>query len=195
MFRPGDRVRFLNETGEATVIQMIDATQVLIEDESGFDYPYPAKELVKIEDPSSEEQAYRSKQLDYRQIVERNVDQGALSDAKKDFKSKYKDEKQGGGNQGDKLVIDLHIHELVDSDTGLDPHDKLQIQLEHFERMMKRAEEQHIRQLVFIHGVGQGILRNEIRKNLEQYYPNAEYYDANYQEFGYGATEVRLRIN
>lgn len=195
MFRPGDRVRFLNETGEATVIQMIDANQVLIEDESGFDYPYAANELVKIEDPANEHLAYKQKQPDFREVIARNVDDRELDSAKKDFKSKYKDEKDGGGRFGEKLEVDLHIHELVDRDTGMDPHDKLQIQMEHFERMMKRAEQQRISKVIFIHGIGQGILRNEIRKNLELYYPNADFFDGSYREYGYGATEVRLRFN
>jgi hypothetical protein len=37
------------------------------------------------------------------------------------------------------------------------------------------------------------VLRSEIRKQLEMYFPHAEYHDASYAEYGYGATEVIIR--
>jgi dsDNA-specific endonuclease/ATPase MutS2 len=45
---------------------------------------------------------------------------------------------------------------------------------------------------VVIHGVGEGVLRHEIRKVLDIYHPNFEFQDASYEEFGYGATEIRI---
>lgn len=196
MFRPGDRVRFLNETGEAKVIQMISAVEVLIEDESGFDYPYPANELVLIENTEREEEAYRSKEPGMREILTRNVDSSQLDRAQKDFKVKYKNEAATNARKrGEFLEVDLHMHELVDSDVGLDPGDKLDIQMKHFERMMRRAEQEHISRIVFIHGIGQGVLRSEIRKHLKMYYPHARFHDGSYAEYGYGATEVRLSFH
>ena len=51
------------------------------------------------------------------------------------------------------------------------------------------------RKIVVIHGVGEGVLRHEIRKELDIYHPYFEYYDASYDQFGYGATEIRLIKN
>ena len=76
--------------------------------------------------------------------------------------------------------------------SGLKDRTKLDIQLNHFERMMKIATEQRIRRVVFIHGVGQGVLRYQIRSRLDMYYPNCTVRDANPREYGYGATEVFL---
>ena len=57
---------------------------------------------------------------------------------------------------------------------------------------MKIAAEQRIRRVVFIHGVGQGVLRHQIRSRLDMYYPNCTVRDANPREYGSGATEVFL---
>ncbi len=195
MLRPGDKVRFLNDVGEAEVIQMIAANQVLIKDDSGFDYPYPLAELVKIENADREEEAYKSRQLGIQEILSRNVNPDNVRKAEKQFKGKYQEREEGNIRfKGDVVEVDLHIHELVPTEAGLDPGAIRDIQMQHFERMMLRAEREKIPRVVFIHGVGQGILRAEIRKHLEQYYPDVTYHDARYEEYGQGATEVRLRL-
>jgi dsDNA-specific endonuclease/ATPase MutS2 len=47
--------------------------------------------------------------------------------------------------------------------------------------------------MVVIHGVGEGVLKQEIRKELKEFYPHFDFYDASYQEYGYGATEIELK--
>ncbi|MEX0273541.1 MAG: Smr/MutS family protein, partial [Flavobacteriaceae bacterium] len=47
---------------------------------------------------------------------------------------------------------------------------------------------------VFIHGVGEGVLREELQY-LFRRYDNVEYYDADYQQYGLGATEVYIFQN
>ena len=93
------------------------------------------------------------------------------------------------------MIVDLHIHEIVDSTTGLDNASMVDIQMTHFERMMRIAEEQKIPRVILIHGVGQGVLRSEIRSALKLYYPNCSFHDADFREYGYGATEVLIRRN
>ena len=56
--------------------------------------------------------------------------------------------------------------------------------------MMKMAAEQKVRKVIFIHGVGQGVLRHQLRSRLEMYYPECSVRDANPREFGAGASEV-----
>ncbi|MFM1931678.1 MAG: hypothetical protein RL226_981, partial [Bacteroidota bacterium] len=68
-FRPGDKVRFLNDVGEATVVQMISNVEVLVVDESGFDYPYPADELVKIDANIDEDYAYKSRTPETAEVM------------------------------------------------------------------------------------------------------------------------------
>ena len=49
MFSVGEKVRYLDEVGEATVIRIIDAKTVLLEDEFGLTHPYPSSKLVSAE--------------------------------------------------------------------------------------------------------------------------------------------------
>ncbi|MFM1932327.1 MAG: hypothetical protein RL226_1630, partial [Bacteroidota bacterium] len=128
------------------------------------------------------------------EVMLRNVNPDQLKKANKDFDVKYKNDRAGNvKKRGEVLEVDLHIHELVDTEAGMDPIHKLELQLDHFARMMRFAENERINRVVLIHGVGQGVLRTELRKQLEMYYPNAVYYDASYAEYGYGATEVILK--
>ena len=68
----------------------------------------------------------------------------------------------------------------------------LNIQMSHFKSFLNHSIAKKSRKIVVIHGVGEGVLRHEIRKELDIYHPNFEFHDASYDEFGYGATEIRL---
>lgn len=98
-------------------------------------------------------------------------------------------------NKKSELVeYDLHISELVDDYKNLTPTEMLNIQLNHFR---KKLEEYiitpHIKKVVFIHGVGNGTLKLEIRKILANEYSHYDYQDASYKDYGFGATMVILR--
>ncbi|MCE2495350.1 MAG: Smr/MutS family protein [Flavobacteriales bacterium] len=89
------------------------------------------------------------------------------------------------------MEVDLHIHQLVDIERGLNSHDKLRIQVEHFERKMHFALQNNLHRVVFIHGVGAGVLKHEICRLLDEVY-HLEHFDAAFQKYGFGATEVLL---
>ena len=91
------------------------------------------------------------------------------------------------------VEIDLHINELIDNTSGLSNTQILEIQKEKVESEMKSAIQAGIKKIVFIHGVGQGVLKQEVLKLLKTKY--AKYYtqDASFREYGYGATMVILR--
>ena len=192
--KKGDRVRFLNDVGSGIVVRLLSSEEVLVEDDNGFEYPYPISEVILIDQNQEEHTKYESKQPKFHEVLARNVDDEKLKTAEKDFESRtYDEKKKAHRNRGEVMEVDLHMHEILDDDRGLSPADMLEVQLKHFERMMKRAEEGRVNRLVLIHGVGQGVLRNEIRKALSEYYPNCTFHDASYQEYGYGATEVIIR--
>jgi len=89
--------------------------------------------------------------------------------------------------------IDLHIEELVDNPKGLKPGEILDIQLSRFKVALEGAIIAKSRKIVFIHGVGNGKLKHELRKELEKNYPKLRYQDASFREYGYGATMVFIR--
>ncbi len=89
--------------------------------------------------------------------------------------------------------VDLHIGEVVDSASGLSNKEMLDLQMERFRSEMEKAIHEGTRRIVFIHGVGQGTLKNELRRELQSRYRKYDMQDASFREYGYGATLVILR--
>ena len=87
--------------------------------------------------------------------------------------------------------VDLHLHELVEDETRFSDGEKLRYQLAYFERSLEAAIRDGKRKLIVIHGIGEGVLREEVRKVL-QYYENVRFHDANMARYGSGATEVEI---
>ncbi len=91
---------------------------------------------------------------------------------------------------GELKEVDLHIEQLVDQVSGLSGKDILDIQMERFRSEMESAIKDGTRKLVFIHGIGQGTLKNELRRELGSRYKKVVIQDASFKEYGYGATMV-----
>ncbi|HOY33320.1 MAG TPA: DUF2027 domain-containing protein [Bacteroidales bacterium] len=87
--------------------------------------------------------------------------------------------------------VDLHIEALCEEYLSLGKHERLQIQLDYFTRCLENAISENYERVIFIHGVGAGILKLELSKILEQY-PFLEYFDASIAKYGIGATEVLI---
>ncbi|WP_028375180.1 Smr/MutS family protein [Leeuwenhoekiella sp. MAR_2009_132] len=92
------------------------------------------------------------------------------------------------------MEVDLHIHQLTSSERGLSAHDKLNLQIDTARHKLEFAIRKRIQRIVFIHGVGEGVLRAEL-EYLFSRYDNIKFYDANYQQYGLGATEVYIFQN
>ena len=98
-------------------------------------------------------------------------------------------------NQSGAREIDLHIEALSDDSGLLSPPEMLNIQISRFRDTMSKAQNEGWKQIVFIHGVGDGRLKFELRKILDSQFPDARYQDASFLEYGYGATLVFLESN
>lgn len=89
-------------------------------------------------------------------------------------------------------VVDLHIGELVDNILGMSSHDMLNIQINYFRRTLESAVVNEYEKVTFIHGVGNGVLKNAIIKELEQY-EGIENRMATISKFGVGALDVLIK--
>ncbi len=89
--------------------------------------------------------------------------------------------------------IDLHIEELVDDHAGMSGREVLEAQMSRFATALEGAIRGKTRRIIFIHGVGGGKLKYELRKTLDRKYPRLKYQDASFREYGYGATMVIVR--
>jgi dsDNA-specific endonuclease/ATPase MutS2 len=85
--------------------------------------------------------------------------------------------------------VDLHLEELVDNIRGMNNGQMIDVQLRHFQKKLDEGFAQNIRKIVFIHGVGNGRLKQEIRKILATH-KELRFHDASYGTYGFGATEV-----
>ncbi len=88
-------------------------------------------------------------------------------------------------------VVDLHIEELVKDYAAMTNAQIISYQLNYFSYEMDQAIIQKYHKIVFIHGVGQGILKNAIKEELKKY-PGINFGEAPQEKYGYGATEVEF---
>lgn len=103
--------------------------------------------------------------------------------------------KQPKPKKDEPLVVDLHIHEVVDNTTGLEPRDMLELQLKRVEEVLRahRKPSYKGKKIIFIHGKGEGVLRQAVLDLLSRKYPRYDKQDASFQQYGFGATQVTIR--
>nr|WP_297783423.1 Smr/MutS family protein [uncultured Allomuricauda sp.] len=176
-FSIGDRVEVLDETISGT-IQKVDGDFVTLITDDGFQMQYTAADLVKIEGDISVTNYEVAKVKKEKEIPKR----------RKAPTIKPKE------RSAPKMEVDLHIYQLVKSSKGMSNYDMLNIQLETAKRQLDFAIGKRIQKVVFIHGVGEGVLKEELRYLFNRY-DNVRFYDADYQKYGLGATEVYIYQN
>ncbi len=89
--------------------------------------------------------------------------------------------------------IDLHIEKIISNPEKTDKKLYLDIQIKTFEQELDRAIVEGVDEIVFIHGTGNGILKNEVQKRLSKH-PNVAFFqDAKREKFGFGATMAKLK--
>jgi hypothetical protein len=91
-------------------------------------------------------------------------------------------------------VVDLHIHELVDDPTNLEKSEILEFQKNYFLKCLDSAIAGHYLKVVFIHGVGNGVLRTNLLDLLKKQ-GGIEFFDAPMVKYGVGALEIRIPHN
>ena len=182
-FNKGDKVKFLDEAGEGIIISVVgEKAQVMTSD--GFEISYPISKLVHAEIVS--------------EIKKEKTKEETISDKLKLFLKKKKEKgpkfskSNTDGKKSFEREVDLHLEEILDSEKGMNNSQKLEYQLNYFRKEMESAFTSGIRKIIFIHGVGNGRLKAEIRKELDAY-ENISYSDASHARYGVGATEVIIR--
>jgi dsDNA-specific endonuclease/ATPase MutS2 len=172
-FSTGERVGFLHEKGKAEVITYVNIGHVKILNEFGIEEIRLEKDLIKIH---SENYLLPTKEV-------------VITKSKKQTRSQNSTKHQI--QKENTWEIDLHIEHLVDSRVGLSNTEILLKQLNQFKSTFSKAKFKRINKLIVIHGVGEGVLKNEIRTFLSKQ-EHLEFYDASYIEYGKGATEIKF---
>lgn len=181
-FKVGQRVGYLYEKGYG-VIQQLDKQYAVVTDEDGFDRKINIGELVFIHGEN------------YDQKIKADSSMIGDDPINEDKDSVRKFEVRTGQKTADKIwEMDLHIEELIDSHVGLSNTEIMMRQLSSFRQIFKQAQKENIAKLIVIHGVGEGVLKNEVRMYLEKQ-EQIEFYDADYSVYGKGATEIVFHPN
>ena len=175
-FEIGDFVEVLDETIKGKIIA-IQQGKITLAIEDGFELVFDAVQLIPASNniQVTNYEAARVKR-------EKEVPQ-----KQRGTKIKPKD------RNGPKMEVDLHIHQLTANTRGMTNFDMLNLQLETAKRQLEFALRKRIQKIVFIHGVGEGVLKEELQYLFKRY--PVEYYDADYQKYGLGATEVYVFQN
>jgi hypothetical protein len=181
MFKPGDKVAVLDEDLEGEVIS-ISGAEVEIETTEGFSLSFDAKDLVMLKGSLPD-------------IIPPDVeDLSEVIKQKESFKKPRSRRIKPKERNLPPMEVDLHIGKLVPRTGGLSNYDMLTIQMDTAKRQLEFAIKKRIQKVVFIHGVGEGVLRAEL-ETLFNRYENLKWYDADYQKYGLGATEVYIYQN
>ncbi len=91
---------------------------------------------------------------------------------------------------GTRTVVDLHIDKIVDDFSKLSNSEMLDLQLKEFEKWYDNALLHNQKELTVIHGVGAGILRDEIHGILKMKKEVARFHNLHHALYGFGATEI-----
>ena len=177
----GDKVETIDDEIVGKVTNII-GNEVTIEDTDGFEMQFHANELLVLESSDSIEKAIL------------NTDIESVKKEKELLKRKPISAAKPKERHAAKFQVDLHIHHLTDSTKGMTNFDMLNLQLDTARRQLEFAIKKRIPKMVFIHGVGEGVLRQELETLLGRY-NNVQFYDADYKTYGIGATEVRIFQN
>ena len=176
----GDKV-FVLDDDISGIVTAINSDTILILTEDDFEMEFRRNELIVINNPISK-----------REFLPNDLPK-VLSEKKETKFNASKRIKPKERNLPP-MEVDLHIHQLVPKSKGLSNHEILNIQMDTAKRQLEFAIKKKIQRIVFIHGIGEGVLRAELEYLFRQH-GNLQFNDADFQKYGQGATEVYIFQN
>ncbi|MFD2518837.1 Smr/MutS family protein [Salinimicrobium flavum] len=181
MLKPGDKIAVLDEDLEG-IVTSVNGSQIEIETTEGFVMSFHDKDLVKIDAPLPH--VLSNEDVEISEVIKEK--ESYRKPTSRRIKPKERNQPP--------MEVDLHINKLIPRTGGLSNYDMLTIQMDTAKRQLEFAMKKRIQKVVFIHGVGEGILKAEL-ESLFGRYENLKFYDADYQKYGLGATEVYIFQN
>lgn len=175
-FEVNDTVEVLDDALKGRVVKVMGET-VSIETTEGFALDFHQSELIKVDDEQN------------NLIARTNVPTSEILKEKQSSKKRTPVRARSKDRNVPPMEVDLHIEKLVNSYKGMSNFDILNLQMDTARRQIEFATRKRIQKIVFIHGVGEGVLKAELDYLLGRY-DNLKFYDADYQKYGVGATEV-----
>ncbi|MRI63583.1 hypothetical protein EDM00_06205 [Ornithobacterium rhinotracheale] len=195
-FKIGDKVKVIDDNLSGTVTK-VNENEITIETDFGFEMLYEPKELlpdvgmeeeIEFSAPKTTPKKEAKKLTPKKKKVEKVFDPRAKMPEIKTEKEKVA--KKTKKIRKPPLEIDLHYAQLENYDRLLAKNLILARQMNSLKKRVERAREHGYDRVVIIHGKGEGILETEVKKWLNEM--GYHFYDADFQRYKLGATEVEL---
>ncbi len=145
-----------------------------------FDKPVIAVDIVKNDVPQS------------RMVIDSGRLEEGIKAKKAVDRPQRKPVHKKTSSRTEVIEVDLHINELIDTTAGLTPAEMLNLQVDEFRKVMDANLKNKGQKIVFIHGKGEGVLRQALMKELNHRYKGHQVQDASFREYGFGATQVTI---
>lgn len=178
-FNIGQKVVFLHEVGGGCVRSIDEKGRYVIEDEDGFLRPCLPSQIGPV---------YGDPMVEEADFCDRDEIEAIFSKLEIDSRKEVLPDKS---SSVDVWEIDLHAEKIMDATAQLNSANILYRQMATFQMFFNKACRKRIRKFTVIHGVGEGVLKYEIRNFLAKK-EGVRYYDADYKMYGKGATTVEL---
>ena len=166
-FSTGEKVRFVHETGFGIIKKQINFSKYLVENESGIELVILNSNLVKIHSENYPEK-----------VIVKDI-------------LKSTNPSKSNSTKGEVPEIDLHFDQYQTSIRNMNNTEILLFQLRKADEFTQKMINKGIVHFVIIHGVGEGVLRSEIRMLLKKY-SGVQTSDADSIKYGQGATLVSV---
>jgi len=176
--RQGDCVQVIDSMLKGFVIK-ISSNIVTVVDKDGFEWEYKTDELFLVK--SNKETKIHLAVYDNQKWVNQKQKTGSQINYKSSKKVQTKIDAE----------YDLHIEKLTGNYKRMSNADILDMQIVFFRKRLENAINCNYKNIVFIHGRGEGILKDKIRNELSRT-SGLEYRDASFLNYGEGATFVIL---
>ena len=155
----------------AEILLLIGDSKAKIRDENGFEYYISLKEILLMNVETHNSKSYGN----------------TFNVKKEDLNlNKKKNLNSGKSDSGSRVKIDLHIEKINSYFHHMQNSEIVQIQMDYCRKELDLAMIKGRQSIEIIHGIGEGVLMNEVHKLLDLY--NLRYYVSNDS----GSTEVIL---
>ena len=149
VFKIGDRIHLKKEKRSGAIEKIISPNKFIINTSDGFSITVSSKDIVLVDSSTNTSEAYGRFFLKKDSLKDNKI-------IKKKKRSLYPE-------------IDLHFSNIDKDYKKLNNYDIIQKQILICKEELSKAIKSNENRIVIIHGIGTGILRQEVHKILDEY--------------------------
>ncbi len=150
-FVVGDKIVFKRENQRGIVVKLLPRKKLLVRNTDDFEVIVTSNEVLPFDPSTDKASAYGLELMINKDVSE----QKNISEKRKRVLSSIK--------------IDLHIELLIENHCSLTNSEIVNIQLRKCEQELNKVFNSNITRAIIVHGIGAGVLREEVHKLLDHY--------------------------